>query len=464
MRSSGGSDLNSGSTSSDVASGSDSATYTSTAGNFDGTSVFTPTDNQTTSSFVSVGDYVSLYNTGDSVARAIAKVLTVAAGNNGAITIDTTVVYGTVPTSNSGSRACKKGGSWASLATMASPGALNVVGSAPQSTRINIKAGTYANTSVNKTLGLAGTTRFPVLIQGYKTTPQDQIGNFQAVAGTDIPTITFTTGTLSSSADATWSNIDITGASTGSLMTCSAARWRLQEVRLSVTNATAAAVAFTASQAGAAIACFFSCTTTSTKTVSLTTGASSLHGCVINGGLAGVLQAVASCTYVRCIFYGQAGDCISSNNNMQVIECSFYAPLGNAINITSGGSGTVVGNCYFSTVNQASKAAINNTTGTNIENPSFYGNAFFNNTANYSGFQEAYQFVDNGTLASEAFTTPGSQDFSIVNAFRALGWPGQFEHFSTSTGRVDFGAVQSTGVTSASGIITGAGWQGGFRG
>jgi hypothetical protein len=47
-----GSNLNAGST-------SGAAVYTSTAGNWDVTNVFTPTDGQTTTSFVNVGDWVS---------------------------------------------------------------------------------------------------------------------------------------------------------------------------------------------------------------------------------------------------------------------------------------------------------------------------------------------------------------------------------------------------------------------
>ena len=57
-----GSNLNAGSTTSDA------AVYTSTGGNFDGTSVFTPTDGSTPASSIAVGDYVALYNTGDTAA------------------------------------------------------------------------------------------------------------------------------------------------------------------------------------------------------------------------------------------------------------------------------------------------------------------------------------------------------------------------------------------------------------
>src|SRR5437868_12025449 len=101
-----GSDLNAGSTTADA------AVYTSTAGNFDGTSIFTPTDGSTPASSIAVNDYVSLSNTGDTVARCVAQVTAVGAGVNGTVTVSTTIKYGTVPTSNSGSRALKAGGAW----------------------------------------------------------------------------------------------------------------------------------------------------------------------------------------------------------------------------------------------------------------------------------------------------------------------------------------------------------------
>ncbi len=440
MRASGGSDLNSGSTSSDVASGSDSATYTSTAGNFDGTSVFTPTDNQTTTSFVAVGDYVSLYNTGDTVTRAVAKVLTVGAGNNGAITIDTTVLYGTVPTSNSGSRACKKGGSWASLALGAANGILATVASVPQSTQLNIKAGTYANTTTSRAIALGGTQRFPFLIQGYQTTPGDQVGQFQAVAGTNIPSLTWTTGNFTiSNTDVTLANLDITGASGGAQFVISANRWKLQEVRSTNTNATAAAIAFSATSGGIATSCNFNATTTSTKMVNCTTVGSLFYACIFNGGAIGLLSTIAT-DIDRCLFYGQTGDGINISTTLRMTETTMYGQGGNGVNFITTVAGTIA-NCYFEGITTAAKAAVNNTSGTNSQSLVLISNAFFNNTANYSGFQEPLQFQDNGTLASSALTNPGSQDFSLKSAYFGLGYPGQYEAFAASRGYANFGAL-----------------------
>ncbi len=57
-----------------------------------------------------------------------------------------------------------------------------------------------------------------------------------------------------------------------------------------------------------------------------------------------------------------------STGGFHINNCGFYASLGNGINAT--GLLTVrskVLNCYFSTINQASKAAIMNSSGTNTD-------------------------------------------------------------------------------------------------
>jgi hypothetical protein len=74
--------------------------------------------------------------------------------------------------------------------------AISGVGAGPAAspTRINIKAGTYANTTTGRAFNTAGAAAFPVWWRGYKTTIGDQDANNVAVAGTDIPLVTFTTG------------------------------------------------------------------------------------------------------------------------------------------------------------------------------------------------------------------------------------------------------------------------------
>ncbi len=446
---SGSSNLNSGSTCSDVGGGSDSAIYTSTAGNFDGTSVFTPTDGSTPASTVSVGMYVALYNTGDVVCRAVAKVLTVAAGVNGAITIDTTVKYGTVPTSNSGSRALKCGGAWASLVLAVSPGVLSVNVAVPQSTRINIKAATYAGTSTSANMQFPGTATFQVMIRGYKTTPGDQDTNNVPVLGTDIPSFTFTTGNFTNSGtghkflNIGWSIA--TGSGTTYVVACIGAAVTFENCIITHGNANAGAAAINmAATAISLVGCYLSATTTAAEVVTASSSGAAIIGCTVKGGIIGVISTNAI-TMAYNVFDSQAGDVATfSSGPVTLINNSIYSPTGNGFNFTTvSANGSVLVNNYFSTVNQASKSAINNTSGTNTTLIICVANAYFNCTANITGVTETFSILDNGTLASEAFKSPASQDFTMLPVGWNLGFPGKFCNTSVFRGYLDVGAVQS---------------------
>ena len=187
-----GNDLNSGSTCSDVGGGSNSPSYTSLAGNWStSTNQFTPTDGSTPASTVNVGDYVSIYLSAATVAVFVAQVTVVASGVNGAITVSSTIRYGTPPVTGSGTVALRDGGAILSLANTAFTAAQTV----PQSTRINVKAATYANTTNTRTLAIAGSATVGMMWRGYQTTPGDQdtqAAMAVAVAGTNIPYFTFT--------------------------------------------------------------------------------------------------------------------------------------------------------------------------------------------------------------------------------------------------------------------------------
>ncbi len=450
---SGSSNLNAGSTTSDVGGGSDAAIYSSAAGDFDGTSVFSPNDGSTPASTVSAGMYVSLYNTGDTVCRSVAKVLSVAAGVNGAITIDTTVKYGTVPTNSSGAhtRALKCGGAWASFALAASPGVLNGNVVIPQSTRINIKAATYAQTTTSIQPQIFGSAVLGLIWRGYKTTPGDQDTNNVPVLGTDIPSLTFTSGVITGWAGHNkMMNLGIsaaTGAGTGALINSSGTAITWENCILTHGNANAGAYPLNVS-AGAGsslVGCYISATTTAAQCINAANSSLSVTGCIINGGIVGFLTS-SGVTLFGNVLYGQAGDAakFTGGTSHSLINNSVYSPVGNGFNFTAiPSSGAVIINNYFSTVNQAAKSAINNTTGTNTDLILCIANAYFNCTANITGVTENFSILDNGTLASEAFKTPASQDFTLLPVGWGIGYPGKFENTSAFRGYLDVGAVQS---------------------
>lgn len=157
--------------------------YSSFAGNWDGTSVYTPTDNTTPANSVNVGDWASVYADGAVVAVYVARVLTVAAGVNGAITLSTTAIAGTSPSSSANARTIRVGGCWHG------PGTRDILGGQGGSTnyfpfdfavqtltntavlppRVNFKAGTtYAITNA-----ITHSKSGPLTFSGYTSSPGD---------------------------------------------------------------------------------------------------------------------------------------------------------------------------------------------------------------------------------------------------------------------------------------------------
>jgi hypothetical protein len=448
-----GNDLNAGSTNADA------AVYTSTGGNFDGTSVFTPTDGSTPSSFINVNDWVSLYNTGDTVTRCVAQVTAVGAGVNGTVTVSTTIKFGTMPTSNSGSRALKAGGAWASLAMTGSSAALNT-GTVPLSTRINVKAGTFSNTTTNRTFALSGSATLRLWFRGYKTSIGDQDGNNLAVAGTDIPTWTWSTGALTiSGSRMLFSNIDFTGATVASaFLTCSSGGYvTFSQCRVTCTGANANSTAVSlasGSNAHVFLRCWIKATGSATQVVTAASTYAHFRNCTITGGGIGINNSQTPFTISNCVFDSQGSDAVKTTSQLTMINCSVYNPTGNGVNIaTVSGNGTHIVNCYFDSVAQASKAGINNTSGTNSDLIYCTGNAFFNCTANINNVTESLFFFDNGTLGSSAFANPSGQDFSIKVVGQAIGNPSAFETVSLYKGYEDVGACQHPATGGPTGQI-----------
>ncbi len=431
-----GSDLNSGFTAAD-AGGSDSPSYTSTAGNFDGTSIFTPTDNQTTSTKVSIGDWVSLYNTADTAARCIAKVTNVAAGVNGAITIDTTNKFGTVPTSNSGSRACRKGGAWASPGVVGSASIFGT-GTAPLAIKVNVKAATYANTTTARTWTTAGTTTVPVWWSGYKTTPGDMDSSptTTRVAGTDIPSFTATTGAMTFAGSFNYfTSIDFQTTTTsvnGIRSTGTVWFWRC---RFTATGANASSNAFLGSSAFF-FDCYFSATTTAAICATFASNCV-LAGCVITGGIIGLKSTAGVLTAINNLFFGQLASGTGSHA-IQTVTNNVHAVVGNsAYGTASGdfwniitaapGAGTIaINNEVYGFL-----YGIDNTTGTNTGNIFRSNNAYGSmSTGNEFGLAEFQSFDD---LAEIALPFVSTTDLSLLTT--AVGFqkaiPRLFENVTT---------------------------------
>lgn len=173
----GGANTNSGTTA------TASATYSSVNGNWDGSSVFTPTDGSSPSSSISAGDFAAVYLDGNTNATYEARILSVAAGVNGAITLSTVAVSGTAPSSGSTGRTITIGGAWAGPTligdrfpfSFVTGNMTNASGNCP---RVNCK-GTWFTTN-----GIVdNNTNGPVWFQGYTNTIAD--GGFANIYGSN---------------------------------------------------------------------------------------------------------------------------------------------------------------------------------------------------------------------------------------------------------------------------------------
>jgi hypothetical protein len=436
-----GSDLNAGST-------SGSAIYTSTSGNWNGTSVFTPTDGSTPANSVNVGDWCSVYPNSNSVAPYIAKVTAVGSGVNGTITLSTSNYFGTAPASNSGSISIRDGGAWADFGIIGSGAALST-GTVTQSTRINIQAGTYANNTTTLTFALAGAATTPLWWRGYQNTPGDQDGNPTATAGTNIPSITFTTGQMVLSGNhQTFSSMDVSGACTasGGQVKSSGSPILLYRFRSTNTAANTNSVALSGnSTLLTTISCYFKATTTATATATIASGSCRVHGCYFTGGAIGLKIGITT-TVTDSVFDTCGGDAIQVGAAAIIANCSIYNPSGNGINATTvPNNGVLIANCYFDSVTSASKYAITNSTGTNTDLIVCLANAYYNCTGTVNGLGDFPLVFDNGSLVASAFVNPGSQNFTINSIGYGLAFPGGFEKLASSVGYLDVGALQHQG-------------------
>jgi hypothetical protein len=324
--------------------------------------------------------------------------------------------------------------------------------------RLNVLAGTYASTTTIRTLAAVGTVTAPIWWRGYKTTIGDQDANNVAVAGTDIPALTSTTGYFAvTGAHHILSNLDITSAAvTASKGTLTSSSNGLRAYGCRFANTAAAANGCPIFSTGAP-STFERCSFTATSSAFvLNCGSDHMFlGCTINGGTTGFPGGGnINCHFLFCVFANQGADCISTSTGYgMAVNCTFYSPGGNGILIT----GTPVKqwdiiNCHFSDVNQAAKAGIN-ITGSSPNMVRAINNSYFNCTANTAGFGDIPLPFDVGTLGSAGLTAPGSGDFSATTALKAIGFPGLFENTAVYRGYLDNGAVQRQEPASGGAVV-----------
>lgn len=319
-----GSNLNGG-------SGTGTVKYTSTNGNWDGTSTFTPADTQL-ASLIAVGDFASVYIDGATVGVYIARVVTInqSGGNITSVVLSTTAKAGSAPTSNATARTIKVGGafqgpnaaSWFPF-TLASYGNTNTDAAADK-VRSNM-TGTFSMTASTASFSASH------VIQGYTSSAGD--GGQAIIDG---------------------------GTSTATLVT-----------DIGVGGVTFVDIIWTTSFGSA------------NGTLFTTTRIANFFRCVFHGARAYALNLTSSSNCVECEFYDNnksntsAQAAVISGGNDLFLRCVFHDNAGSntsGINISAGA--VSLQNCIFDTNGQF---GVNITLGSSngiflIANCDFYNN------------------------------------------------------------------------------------------
>ncbi len=434
-----GNDLNAGTTTADNALVTDvGGTYNQGTG-AGGTDQYVGSTGTPFSATV-VGEYISVYTSGATFATFVGKITAVNAGGQ-SVDVSLTLIYGTRP-ANASTKTAKTGGAWTSLAGAASTGILNT-GTVPQSTRLNVKAGTYANTTTSRAIGLAGAATTPFWIDGYKTNPGDlrtAAPTTPRVPGTDIPDFTFTTVGMSASGTRVFlSNLSISNNRSGACFSPSGGGFSLFRVQISNASNNSAAIALAQSGGGTAAQCYFSVGGT-TATACITVGATfNMRDCVVRNGVSGISAGTNTLTLIGCQFTSQLTNGVTfSSGTARFDRCTFYGAT-NGIQFTSApGSDCAIGNCLFSNLTNG----INQSSGTDEDRFLLNNNDYYTVTNHTVGMTDVPDWYAQ-TESSSPFTNAGGGDFTLATGAlaRQSGSPGEFETLTQSS-YLSIGAYQ----------------------
>lgn len=321
--------------------------------------------------------------------------------------------------------------------------------------RINVKAGTYANTTTSRTFGTSGTTTAPVWWRGYNTTAGDIDTNNSLTK----PAITFTTGQMVLSGSyQLFSNLDISGAQTtnGQVRINTGTKIWVHRCRIACTSANANGRAISmASGDNAVTNCYLTATTTATNIVDNAQNGTTFIANTFAGGSVGVLVGgTPPQLYAFNVFRGQSSDAIrtSSTSRVWLIGNTVYGAGADGFNIQAAptlifAAGNILSNSTGYGIDQSS--------GTNSANVLRMNNLFYSNTSGKENGFGDWPSIAEQTGSSSPFTNAGASDLSLAATSNALNngppAPGTFENESY-TSYLDIGAVnrQSSGAGAGS--------------
>lgn len=308
--------------------------------------------------------------------------------------------------------------------------------------RVNIKAGTYANTTTSLTFSdTDAVATAPIWFRGYNTTP----GDIDSDNTLTKPAITFTTGQLVISADFQWfSNLNISGACTTSggqvSVSSGGGDCRFRRIRVENTAANANSRAMTFAGSRCRLVGGWLKATSSAPVLYLPAVQANVLGCVIEGGSNGVTIVNTAVVIAHCVIDSPAADGINCDSSgLVVVNNSIYNAGGDAIEVTVGTVSSLIANNIIDT--WAGYAI--NSSGAVSANISLVNNAY---RGTGSGtLNQVYESENWGSVTESdiPFTNAGSDDFTLKSTASSKGtaFPGAFENESY-TGYLDRGAVQ----------------------
>jgi hypothetical protein len=434
-----GSNMNSGTTTSDT------PTIDVPNGNWNSSTHVFIAPGGTPFASATVGDWAHVSLDNATTPARFAKIVSITGGGS-TITLSSEDTMGTSPTTGTTGRRVRIGGAWADLGvTSAITGSNSTVG-----IRVNVRAGTYSNTTNDRTLARSGLTNAIMHWRGYNTTPGDCDTDYSLAR----PTLTFTTGRLLvSGAHQYVKNFVVTGAQiSSSQLRISGANVTLRRVWVECTSANANGRAFGTTGTDCSIFnCYFKAAAQADVTELLPAG-TQLHNCVFDSGNNGTSVGAATAVIIEgCIFRGQAADGVRITNNtrMSIISCTFHAQGDNGINITTLPSSLVISKCYFSSI---TGTAIRNGTANDTNLVRRSRCVFYNCGINESGFGDAPHF-DARTDSSNPFVNAGAGNFALANTSSGYAPASPFEGLATTVSYADIGAVQHQDAGGGSTII-----------
>lgn len=308
--------------------------------------------------------------------------------------------------------------------------------------RVNIRAGTYSNTTTDRTFGTSGTTTAPIWWRGFNTTPGDIDTNNSLTK----PAITFTTGRfIATGSFQIFSNLNISGAqTTNSQIRCgTGSKIWFDRCQIECTSANGNGRAFSVNGSAEVILtrCWIKASNTATEVIECNGQGGTFVGNVILGGGHGIAISLGIVVCVAFNTFDAGGDAVRVTNSSIRLWCignTIYSSGSDGFECTQNPTLAFIAN---NIITESGGYGINNSTGGNIASIFRLHNLYYSNTSgNENGLGDtpsvAEQTDTSSPVTSSSDMTPATGSNGIGN-----GIPIGFENTSYSS-YLDIGAVQ----------------------